>query len=61
MENTGHARFLFDNTMSPWFNDANKAGFINSFVQGSVAIKFNIEQDKLDSLKQALPAEFVLT
>jgi hypothetical protein len=60
MENTNHARFLFDNTMSPWLNEANKAGFINSFIQGNVAIKFNIEQDKLESFKQMLPNEFKL-
>jgi len=58
MENTGHARFLFDNTMSPWLNDANKAGFINNFSQGAVAIQFTIEQDKLASLKHMLPEEF---
>jgi hypothetical protein len=58
MDNPNHARFLFDNTMSPWFNDANKAGFINSFAQGNVAITFNIEQDKLESFKRMLPEEF---
>jgi hypothetical protein len=58
MENTGHARFLFDNTMSPWFNEANKAGFINNFTQGLVGITFNIEQDKLESFKRMLPEEF---
>lgn len=60
MDNPNHARFLFDNTMSPWFNDANKTGFINSFSQGAVIIKFNIEQDKLESLKHILPNEFVI-
>jgi hypothetical protein len=44
--------------MSSWFNDANKAGFINSFTQGDVSITFNIEQDKLASLKNILPEEF---
>jgi hypothetical protein len=58
MDNPNHARFLFDNTMSPWFNDANKAGFINSFTQGAVTIKFNIEQDRLESFKRMLPEEF---
>jgi hypothetical protein len=61
MDNPNHARFLFDNTMSPWFNSANKAGFINSFTQGAVAIKFNIEQDKLESFKHMLPDEFKIT
>jgi hypothetical protein len=58
MENTNHARFLFDNTMSPWFNDANKAGHISNFSQGNIAIKFNIEQDRLESFKRMLPEEF---
>jgi len=58
MENTGHARFLFDNTMSPWFNEANKLGLINNFTQGVVGITFNIEQDKLESFKRMLPEEF---
>jgi hypothetical protein len=58
MENTNHARHLFDKTMSPWLNEANKAGFINSFSQGAVTIKFNIEQDKLINLKRILPEEF---
>jgi hypothetical protein len=58
MENTNHARFLFDNTMSPWFNKANKLGVINNFSQGNVAITFNIEQDKLEFLKHMLPEEF---
>jgi hypothetical protein len=58
MDNPNHARFLFDNTMSPWFNDANKAGFISSFTQGNVTIKFDIEQDRLESFKRMLPEEF---
>jgi hypothetical protein len=58
IDNPDHARFLFDNTMSPWLNGANKAGYINNFTQGNVSIKFNIEQDKLESLKRILPEEF---
>jgi hypothetical protein len=58
MDNSNHARFLFDNTMSSWFNDANKAGFINSFTQGDVSITFNIEQDNLELFKRILPKEF---
>ena len=58
IENPNYARFLFDNTMSPWFNDANKAGHINNFSQGSVSINFNIEQDKLESFKRIIPEEF---
>jgi hypothetical protein len=58
MSNTDDARFIFDNTMSTWLNKANKAGFINSFEHRSVSIKFNIEKNKLDSLKHILPNEF---
>jgi len=61
IDTPNYARFLFDNTMSPWFNEANKLGFINSFVQGEVTIKFNIEQDRLQSLKRILPSEFIIT
>ena len=60
MENPNYARFLFDNTLSPWFNEANKLGFINNFIQGDLSIKINIEQNKLESLKTILPAEFKL-
>ena len=31
--NTDDARFVFDNTLSPWFNEANKLGLINNFIQ----------------------------
>jgi hypothetical protein len=58
IDNPDHARFLFDNTMSPWLNDANKAGFINNFSQGLVTVGFNIEQDKLESFKHILPEQF---
>jgi hypothetical protein len=60
LDNTNHARYLFDNTMSMWLNEANKSGIINNFSYSPVLVKFNIEQDKLDSLKQVLPQEFTL-
>ena len=56
--NTDDARFVFDNTLSPWFNEANKLGFINGFSHSSISIKFNIEQDKIDSFRHMLPTEF---
>jgi hypothetical protein len=58
IENTDDARFVFDNTLSPWFNEANKLGFINNFDHSPISIKFNIEKDKIDSLKRMLPTEF---
>ena len=58
IENTDDARFVFDNTLSPWLNEANKLGLINSFDHSPISIKFNIEQDKIDSFKRMLPPEF---
>lgn len=58
MSNTDHARYLFDNTISIWLNEANKLGYITNFSYSSPFVKFDIEQDKLDSLKHILPQEF---
>jgi len=60
ISNTDDARFIFDNTLSPWLNEANKLGFINNFSYSQVGVKFNIEKNKLDSLKHILSPEFVL-
>ena len=58
ISNTDDARFMFDNTLSPWFNEANKLGFINNFSHTPISIKFNIEESKIDSFKNILPPEF---
>lgn len=58
ISNTDDARFMFDNTLSPWFNLANKNGFISDFAHSPISIKFNIEKDKLASFKNILPTEF---
>jgi hypothetical protein len=58
--NTDDARFLFDGHISPWLNRANKNGFMNDFSYSSPFVKFNVEQDKLESLKNILPKEFKL-
>jgi hypothetical protein len=58
--NAEDARFVFDNTMSPWLNEANKFGFINNFEHSPISIKFNIERNKLSVLKNMLPPEFKL-
>jgi hypothetical protein len=61
LDNKNHARYLFDNTLSPWLNSANKSGIINNFSYSPISVTFNIEKDKLDYFKQILPEEFVLT
>lgn len=58
MKNTDDTRFVFDSTISPWLNEANKQGYINNFSYLATSVKFNIEHDKLESLKNALPTEF---
>lgn len=58
LDNLDHARFLFDNTLSPWLNSANKAGFITDFSYSSPFVKFTIEQAQFDSLVFALPEKF---
>lgn len=60
VSNTYDARFIFDNTLSPWLNKANKLGYINNFSYSPIVVNFNIEKNKLDMLKSILPAEFML-
>jgi len=60
MSNVDHARYLFDNTVSIWLNEANKHGYVTNFSYSSPFVKFSIEQDKLDSFKHILPEEFHL-
>jgi hypothetical protein len=58
MPNPEHARYVFDNTVSTWLNEANKLGYITNFSYSSPFVKFDIEQDRLESLKNILPEEF---
>lgn len=61
IDNANDARFIFDNSISPWLNEANKQGFINNFSYSSTDVKFNIEKIKLDSLTNILPKEFKIS
>jgi hypothetical protein len=58
ISNPDDARFMFDNTLSPWFNEANKLGYLTNFAYSSPFIKFDLEADKLDYFKNILPSEF---
>jgi hypothetical protein len=60
LDNINHARFLFDNTISPWLNEANKIGYISNFSYTPKQVTFDIEHRKIESLKNILPTEFVL-
>jgi hypothetical protein len=51
-------RFVFDNTISPWLNRANKTGIINNFSNEGFSIKFDIEENNLDIIKNIIPEHF---
>ena len=60
VSNTHDASFIFDNTLCPWLNKANKLGYINNFSYSPITVKFNIEKNKLDLFNSILPTEFIL-
>ena len=61
LDNKDYARYLFDNTVSPWLNQANKSGIIKNFAYTREQVTFDIEADKLNSLAHILPEEICLT
>jgi hypothetical protein len=61
LDNKDYARYLFDNNVSPWLNQANKSGIINNFAYTREQVTFDIEADKLNSLAHILPEEICLT
>ena len=61
LDNKDYARYLFDNNVSPWLNQANKSGIINNFAYTREHVTFDIEADKLNSLAHILPEEICLT
>lgn len=54
------ARFLFDDTLSSWFNSANKRNIINDFFYQNSIISFNVENDYYTELLQIIPKGFNL-
>lgn len=52
------ARFLFDDTVSPWLNLANKQGCISDFSYNSNIVSFNISKEFFNTFKNILPVEF---
>lgn len=53
-----HARFVFDNTISPWLNLANKNGIITDFAPSSTEVHVTIERKFITDLFNILPAHF---
>lgn len=58
--NKDTARFIFDDTLSPWLNKSNKLGIINNFSYSHNLVKFNLESTYLDNLISILPNDFKL-
>jgi hypothetical protein len=52
------ARFIFDDTISPWLNTINKRHLINDFRLKGPDVLFNLESKFLPSLLEILPKEF---
>ena len=49
------ARFVFDNTISPWLNRANKNNIIADFKFSHNLITFKLDADSVDGLRNSLP------
>ena len=58
--NLDQARYMFDNYVSPWLNSANKAGQITDFEHSIAHVRFAMDQNKIEDLKNYLPKEFIL-
>ena len=52
------ARYLFDESISPWLNKANKNGIINNFQPATKYVKFEIERSFINDLQKILPDTF---
>lgn len=52
------SRFVFDNTVSPWLNRANKKGIIDKFTYTPTCVSFNIEEEFLQDLISVLGNNF---
>lgn len=54
------SRFVFDNTISPWLNSANKSKIITDFKFLSSQVSFAIEHDHLTALQKLVNNNFYL-
>lgn len=51
-------RFIFDNTISPWLNRANKLGIINNFYVKDSIVNFNLQASHIKELEKAAGKNF---
>lgn len=54
-------RFVFDNTISPWLNRANKNKIITNFTKHQNGVSFDIEENSINYLKSIIPQHFNYT
>ena len=53
-----NARFVFDNTISPWLNRATKQGIITDFETNLASVYFKIEEKFKEELRSIVPLDF---
>jgi hypothetical protein len=58
LDNLDDSRFIFDNRISAWLNEANKIGSITNFSYTPEKVTFDLESDRLEYLKVYLEPEF---
>lgn len=56
-----NARYVFDNTISPWLNRANKKQWINKFAIDNNDVVFNLSTLHIDELVGIMPLHFNYT
>jgi len=57
---TGRARFIFDDTISPWLNEMNKQEVLSDFYFQGAEVRFKVERRYLDRFKKILTDDFKL-
>lgn len=57
----GDRRFIFDDIVSPWLNQAYKQGIISNFVGEDLIATFDIEIDCLDQLEELTRGYFIVS
>ncbi len=54
-------RFIFDDVISPWLNQAYKKGIVSDFIGKDLEARFMINEDHIDDLKKLIDQHFTLT
>ena len=54
-------RFIFDDVISPWLNQACKGGILSNFDTDWKSVWFDLERDRLKELESLLPKGFKIT